>query len=201
MNLANNAHILPYTRKCTLKWASRRKGGKKVAHIHTSAVGGVWYVKLVRPNPTEWPCWDGVKQLYVMRQSTEREHLSEHQGEASGCRSITKALHHDKNTAVILVRNKAALFSYSLTRPRGVRGGVGEESLPAVKANSCIKPLAASEPPLEWVQADVNNKGWQCFKYLFKKSTAAAGAMRLKMCDLQRIAFVYTGMLMVIVGG
>lgn len=123
MNLANNAHILPYTRKCTLKWASRRKGGKKVSRIHTSAVGGVWYVKLVRPNPTEWPCWDGVKQLCVMRQCTEREHLSEHQGEASGYRSITKALHHDKNTAVILVWNEAALFSYSLTRPRSDGGG------------------------------------------------------------------------------
>lgn len=143
------------------------------------------------PIPLSGRVRDGVKQLCVMRRSTEREHLSEHQGEASGCCSITKALHRDKNTAVILVWNEAALFSYSLTRPRGGGGGVGEESLPAVKANSCIKPLAP--PPSEWVQADVNNKGWRCFKYLFGKKAPPPLLLRCGLkCVICRESLLFT---------
>lgn len=141
MNLTNNAHILPNTRKCTLGWSSKKNHHIHIyTHIHLTNMC-VRCVMLERSNPTEWPCRDGVRQLCVMQpQSTEREQLFEHQGEASGSSCITRSpsswLEHSCHISLKLSCASVPQFN------EAEQGA----SMSAVPANSWITPLAVPEP-------------------------------------------------------
>lgn len=90
-----------------------------------------------RPNPTEWPWRDGVRQLCAMQLSSKKGQLSKHRGEACGFSCITSSssswLEHRCHISEEFKSDVVVQFKQAKQKTR----------LPTVTVKGCGKPLAA----------------------------------------------------------